>query len=75
MATGPDGARVDWKNMNKFIAFLKDVKIELAKVSWPTKEQTIKYSLVVVGASLILSLFLGGLDAGFVYLLNKALSK
>jgi preprotein translocase subunit SecE len=61
--------------MNKFIAFLKDVKVELAKVSWPTKEQTIKYSLVVVGASLILALFLGGLDSAFLFLLNKALAK
>lgn len=48
--------------MDKITTFLKEVKIELAKVSWPTKEQTIQYTLVVVGLSFALAVFLGGTD-------------
>ncbi|MDP3793103.1 MAG: preprotein translocase subunit SecE [bacterium] len=48
--------------MNKITDFLKDVKIELSKVSWPTKDQTVKYTLVVLGLSLMVAIFLGGVD-------------
>ena len=48
--------------MTKVTTFLKDVKIELSKVSWPTKDQTVKYTLVVLGLSLTVAIFLGGVD-------------
>ena len=61
--------------MTKLIAFLKDVKIELSRVNWPTREQTVQYSLVVIGVSLVFALYLGGLDALFSLILNKLLIK
>ena len=61
--------------MNKLVLFLKDVKVELAKVSWPTREQTVKYSLAVIITSLAIALFLGGLDSVFSWVLNKFLLK
>lgn len=61
--------------MNKLVLFLKDVKVELMKVSWPTKEQTFKYSLAVILTSLIIALFLGGLDSVFGFALNRFLLK
>lgn len=51
--------------------FLKDVKLELGRVNWPTKEQTIKYTGAVVALSLIIAGFLGALDFVFTYILNK----
>ena len=48
--------------MNKIVEFLKDVKIELSKVSWPTRDQTVQYTLVVIGLSVAIALFLGGVD-------------
>lgn len=54
--------------MDKLFTFLKEVKIELAKVSWPTKNQTVVYTLVVIGMSLFLAVFLGFLD--FLYKLG-----
>lgn len=57
--------------MERIINFLKDVKIELSKVSWPTKDQTIQYTLVVIGLSLVISLFLGGTDFVLQFVLNK----
>lgn len=51
--------------------FLKDVKLELSRVNWPTKQETVKYTSVVVIFSVAMALFLGGLDAIFTFVLNK----
>ena len=48
--------------MEKVISFLKDVKIELSKVAWPTRDQIVKYTMVVIGLSVAIALFLGGID-------------
>lgn len=61
--------------MNRLILFLKDVRVELSKVTWPTRQQTIQYSLVVIGLSLALAVFLGGIDFGFQWILNNFLIK
>ena len=61
--------------MNKILNFLKDVKIERSKVVWPTREQTIQYTLVVLGMSLAIALFLGGLDLVFQWVLNMFILK
>lgn len=60
---------------NKIVQFLKEAKTELSKVNWPTKQQTINYTMTVVGISLVLSFFLGGLDAMFEYLLKTFILK
>lgn len=61
--------------MGKIIAFLKDVKLELSRVNWPTRQQTVQYSLVVIAVSVVFALYLGGLDALFSLVLNKLLIK
>ncbi len=48
--------------MNKISQFLKEVKQEVKKVTWPTRAETIRYSLMVIVASLIVAIYLGGLD-------------
>lgn len=55
---------------NKIIQFLKEAKEELIKVNWPTKEQTINYTLIVIGISLAVAIFLGSLDYFFEFLLK-----
>ncbi len=55
----------------KIITFFKEVKIELKKVNWPTKQETIKYTLIVIGTSLAMAIFLGGLDFLFTWLIGK----
>ena len=57
--------------MDKATRFLKEVKSELSKVSWPTKNQIIQYTVVVVALSLAIAVFLGVLDFVFEWLLNK----
>lgn len=51
--------------------FLKEVRHELSKVNWPTKNQVINYTIVVVAISLAMAVFLGLLDFIFEWILNK----
>lgn len=55
----------------KIIRFLKEVRLEIKKVNWPTKKETIRYTLIVVGVSIAVATYLGGLDFIFSILLNK----
>lgn len=55
----------------KIINFLKEVKLEMKKVNWPTKQETLKYTLIVIGVSLGTAIFLGGLDYIFAILRDK----
>ena len=61
--------------MNRIILFLKDVRAELAKVNWPTSKQTVQYTVIVIGMSLAVALFLGAWDGLFGFILNKVLLK
>ena len=44
------------------IQYVKDSKAELKKVTWPSKKDTIKYSLLVIAISVGVAVFFGGLD-------------
>jgi len=55
----------------KIATFLKEVKLEVKKVNWPTRRQTTRYTLIVLGISLAIAIFLGGLDFLFTTLLEK----
>ncbi len=48
--------------MPNIIGFLKEVKEELSKVSWPTREQTIRYTVLVIIVAVVVGVFLGSLD-------------
>ncbi len=57
--------------MKKVIQFIREAKAELTKVNWPTKQQTINYTLIVIGVSIAVALFLGSLDYIFSAILKK----
>ncbi|BFD25041.1 MAG: preprotein translocase subunit SecE [Candidatus Parcubacteria bacterium] len=48
--------------MNKIINYIKASIEELKKVSWPTKKETYRYTVLVVVVSLAVAAYLGGLD-------------
>jgi preprotein translocase subunit SecE len=56
---------------NKITTFLKEVKMEMKKVNWLTKEETIRYTLIVIIISAILAIFLGTLDFLLIRFLNQ----
>ncbi len=57
--------------MNKISQFLKEVRQEVRKVTWPTKAETIRYSIMVVVASLVVAVYLGGVDYVVTNLLER----
>lgn len=50
---------------NKLVRYFYEAKEELEKVAWPSRKETVRSTLIVVGVSLGVSLFLGALDFGF----------
>lgn len=48
--------------MDRPTTFLKEVREELNKVVWPSREQTIRYTALVIIIAVATGLFLGGLD-------------
>jgi len=52
---------------NKFLHFVKETRIELRKVVWPTREETIKTTGIVLIAVIIVAIFLWIVDAFFTW--------
>lgn len=67
-------ATVKEKNfIDKGIQFLREVKVELKKVTWPSRKQTMGSTVVVLVIVTIISLFLGVVDAGLSGLIRAVL--
>jgi len=56
---------------SKIDNFFKEVKVEIKKVNWPTRKETIRYTLIIIGVSIATAAFLGGVDFIFTRLLEK----
>jgi preprotein translocase subunit SecE len=50
--------------IGKSIQFLREVKAELKKVTWPSRKQTVGSTVVVLVLVMIIALFLGVADMG-----------
>lgn len=59
--------------MNSLIKYLKNSRAELAKVSWPSRKLTIKYTVEVLIVSAFIGLFLAIIDIALVKLLDSVL--
>jgi len=51
-----------------FIEFAKDSRLEVRKVVWPTRQETVQTTLIILAVSTIVGLVLWGLDGIFVRL-------
>ena len=49
-----------------FIGFAKDSRLEVRKVVWPTRQETVQTTLIILAVSTIVGLVLWGLDGIFV---------
>ncbi|QLB12314.1 protein translocase subunit secE/sec61 gamma [Bisgaardia hudsonensis] len=50
--------------------FLKDARIELRRIVWPTRPETTQTTLIVMGVTVIVSLILWGFDSIIVSLIT-----
>lgn len=55
--------------------FFGEVRLELSRVTWPTREETVKLTLTVFIVSAIVGAYVGGLDYLFTTLLTKVITK
>lgn len=53
--------------------FIRDVRSELRKVVWPTRDEAIRLTAVVIGVSAAVGFFLGAVDAIFTQLFQLVL--
>ena len=53
------------------ITYLRDTVSELKQISWPTREQTLKLTLIVIAVSILVAVYIGALDFSFTTLLAK----
>lgn len=60
-------AKTDKKRENRIVKYLKETRAELRKVTWPTREEAVRLTGIVLATTVAFSLFLGLVD----YLLSK----
>jgi len=55
--------------------FLREVKTELKKVTWPSRKDTLSGTLVVLVAVFIIAIFLGIVDSGLSNIIKELLKR
>ncbi len=57
--------------MEKITNYVKESYEEMKKVTWPSKKETYRYTLLVIGISIAVSIFLWFLDQIFDFVLRS----
>ena len=63
------------KFTDKTKEFFKEVYVEMRRVSWLSRKEIVKYTLIVLGFTIISAAFLGGLDYIFTLVIKSFLLK
>ncbi|MEK7294444.1 MAG: preprotein translocase subunit SecE [Nitrospirota bacterium] len=61
------------RTWSSIVEFMNDVRSELKKVSFPTSQETIGSTTVVIVFCIIMSLYLSAVDAFLGWLVGKAI--
>jgi preprotein translocase subunit SecE len=54
--------------------FVSEVRTEISKVTWPTRADTIRLTIIVIAISVVVGIYLGGLDMIFTQMLKLLVS-
>lgn len=57
------------------VQFIREVIDELKKVTWPTRQETIKLTAIVIALSVLVGIFIGGLDIVLVKITSFVFKK
>jgi preprotein translocase subunit SecE len=60
--------------MNSIISYFQDSLVELRQVRWPTRQQAIRLSMIVIAFTLACTVLLGIVDFGLSELLKQILT-
>ncbi len=58
---------------DKTFSYIKGSYLELRRVVWPTRQEIVQHTIIVIGLSIFVALFLGALDMIFQTGLEKLL--
>jgi len=59
----------------KINIFFKEVWVEMKRVSWLSRKDVLRYTLIVLGITIAVAAFLGGLDYIFAEIIKKIILK
>jgi len=59
--------------LNKVTGFLGNVKAELGKVTWPTRQDTYGSTIIVIVLVLLIAVFLWAVDTGLSTIIRSVL--
>ena len=59
--------------LNKVLTYVRECREELKKVTWPSRQQVVSDTLVVIGISLFAAAFFGAVDFGLMTALSRYL--
>ncbi len=57
--------------MNKVMAFVNEVKAEIRKVTWPTKDELIGTTIIVCVLVVVFAFILGAMDGFSSFLIRR----
>jgi len=60
--------------MNKILTFLNEVKAEIRKITWPSREDLIGTVIVVCFLTIVFAILLGAMDFGFGALIKRLIN-
>jgi len=60
--------------IDKTRAYVKDVELELKRISWPTRSDSMRSTLAVIAISVVLAGFLGAVDFIFSLMVKYILA-
>jgi len=61
--------------MNAITSYIRSSFEELTKVVWPTKNQAVRLTLIVVAFCFLMAIILAAVDYGFSYLFNLIITR
>jgi preprotein translocase subunit SecE len=61
------------KPKTSLVEFIRETQHEIAKVSWPTRKETVQTTIAIVVMALIAGLFFLAVDTGLGYVISHIL--
>jgi preprotein translocase subunit SecE len=62
---------MDW--LRRAAEFVREVRIEFSKVTWPSRQELINSTVVVIVVTLVLAFFLGAVDVALARIVERIL--
>lgn len=58
---------------NRIVTFIKEARVELGKVVWPSRQEVVKHTLIVIGVCVVTAVIIGVLDLSFASILKAVI--